>query len=371
MENLDFEESWSILRDLLPEELDSIARETGLVRRLRGFRDAEVLTRLLLMHGAGLSLEQTALRAGEHGLARTSAVALHGRLKCAADYLQHLCGHLQARARQRLGESRWPEGWKYRVIDATEVSEPGPTGSIWRVHYSIRLPELICDHFELTEASEGETLRRWDIGPEEVVLADRAYSHRQPIAELMGAGVHLVVRLNSGLFPLENAGGRALGLARLLGRLKVGVARSWNVCFRHGGCRHRLRLCALKKSPQAAEISRSKARRRAQRDGSVLRDETLLLADYVLLLTNLTEAKWPARAVLDLYRCRWQIELAFKRLKSLLALGHLPKRDPCTARAWMQLKLLLALIIEHLLYDAKFISPWGYDLRGVEPLARV
>ena len=40
-----------------------------------------------------------------------------------------------------------------RVIDGSVISEPGPTGSQWRLHYSLRLPSLRCDHFEVTAAT--------------------------------------------------------------------------------------------------------------------------------------------------------------------------------------------------------------------------
>ena len=56
---------------------------------------------------------------------------------------------------------------------------------------------------------------------------------------------------------------------------------------------------------------------------------------------------------------RWQIELHFKRIKSLLRLGHLPKRSDESARAWIQGKLLTVLLIERLIEDARFFSPWG------------
>ena len=48
----------------------------------------------------------------------------------------------------------------------------------------------------------------------------------------------------------------------------------------------------------------------------------------------------------------------WKRLKGLLKLGHLPKNYPNRRGAWMQLKLLLALVIEKLYYHARFF-PWG------------
>jgi hypothetical protein len=42
----------------------------------------------------------------------------------------------------------------------------------------------------------------------------------------------------------------------------------------------------------------------------------------------------------------WQIELAFKRLKSILHLDRLPAKDPDLAHAWITAHLLLALLID-------------------------
>lgn len=61
-----------------------------------------------------------------------------------------------------------------------------------------------------------------------------------------------------------------------------------------------------------------------------------------------------------MYRARWQIELVFKRLKSLAGLGHLKKHDPQAARAWLQGKLLVALLIDALRMASEAFSPWGY-----------
>jgi hypothetical protein len=55
----------------------------------------------------------------------------------------------------------------------------------------------------------------------------------------------------------------------------------------------------------------------------------------------------------------------------LLQLGHLPKKTDASARAWIEGKLLTALLIEHLVTEARFFSPWGFDLSAAQPLARV
>ena len=61
--------------------------------------------------------------------------------------------------------------------------------------------------------------------------------------------------------------------------------------------------------------------------------------------------------VLELYRRRWQIELLFKRLKSLALIGHVAKHDPRSSRAWLYGKLLVALLTEKLIRLGRDISP--------------
>ncbi len=59
------------------------------------------------------------------------------------------------------------------------------------------------------------------------------------------------------------------------------------------------------------------------------------------------------------------------RLKSLLRLGHLPKYDASSSRAWLYGKLLIALLTQKLIRMGRDISPWGYALpeSASQPLA--
>jgi IS4 transposase len=92
-------------------------------------------------------------------------------------------------------------------------------------------------------------------------------------------------------------------------------------------------------------------------------------AQYFALWTTLPDT-FSAAAVLELYRLRWQIELAFKRMKSILGLGHLPKKDSASARAWLHGKIFVSLLVERMVEAANSFSPWGYRLRDAsEPLA--
>jgi transposase len=83
----------------------------------------------------------------------------------------------------------------------------------------------------------------------------------------------------------------------------------------------------------------------------------------VLVFTTLSAEQATAKQVLEAYRLRWQIELTFKRLKSIAQLGHVPKYDDKSSRAWLYGKLLVALLTQKMARIGKTISPWGYLLQ--------
>lgn len=365
-------DEWDLLASWLPDNMADLAREHRFMRRARGLQDPSVWLRLFLMHVAGgLSLKQTVARAAEINLAHISSVALFKRLRCAEPWLRSLTGHLLQEQRRMLGPwaVRWPGG--VRVIDATEVVEPGAKGSSWRIHYSLRLPEMACDHYELTDSGGGEKLGRFAFRPNELVLADRGYSHRAGIAHVLAAGAHAVVRWNHALFPLVGPDGVAFDPLPALRRLRVGEEAEWAVAFEHGGRSHALRLCARRKGRVAAERSRRRSLRKAQKNQTEADARSLELTEYVLVLASPTRGELPTGSVLGMYRSRWQVELVFKRLKSLLGLGHVPKSDDASAKAWMQAKVLTALLIERAMMEARFFSPWGDPRGGREPVEGV
>ena len=176
---------------------------------------------------------------------------------------------------------------------------------------------------------------------------------------MMEAGADFILRWNAAVFPLQQRGKSFLPLAELR-RLKMTQTAQWEAAFEYEGKQYRCRLCALRKSRQAAERARRKAMEKARRNHTEPDQKYLELAEYVLVLTSLQQEEMAAMEVMELYRSRWQVELAFKRLKSLLALGHVPKTNDDTAKAWLQAKVLVALLIEKILLEARFFSPWGY-----------
>lgn len=66
-----------------------------------------------------------------------------------------------------------------------------------------------------------------------------------------------------------------------------------------------------------------------------------------------------AEKVLKFYRLRWQVELVFKRYKSLLGLGNIPTKTKESSEVWLNGKMFLALLIEKYLGDIDFSPSWN------------
>ena len=107
----------------------------------------------------------------------------------------------------------------------------------------------------------------------------------------------------------------------------------------------------------------STQKRLAEKRGKVVSPETWQYAQYVLVFTTLSSTSATARQVLECYRLRWQVELTFKRLKSIAQLGHVPKHDDQSSRAWLYGKLFVALLSQKMARVGSTISPWGHYLQ--------
>ena len=120
-----------------------------------------------------------------------------------------------------------------------------------------------------------------------------------------------------------------------------------------------LRLIIQKKPPEAAEKSQKRAAKKARRAHYEAKSKQLDAAKYLMLMTTLDDTAMPAAQVLELYRLRWQIEIAFKRLKSLGDLDNIQAKEERLAKTTIWAKLILAILTETLLGHVLAISPSG------------
>ena len=347
-------------RDIIEES----AKDFGALRRKRSVDSADTLLRLVFAYGfCGMSLRQTAAWAEASDIASLSDVALLKRLRLAPDWLGHLL------ALKLAEKATPPSGFqgRLRLVDATVISRPGSTGTDWRVHMSLNLGTSTIDHIEVTDGSGGETLKRFSLRKGDVVIADRGYAHRSGIASVAKGDGDFVVRLPWSTVPLEDRDGGSFDLFDFLRSLPEGEAGEVLVQLKPDPRKMvpavPARLVAVRKTEAAAEETRKKLITTASKKKKVPDPRSLEAAAYVILLTSLAGETLGAKQVLALYRFRWQIEIAFKRLKGLLELDELPAKESCLARTFILSKLLAALLLDDFTRAYVSFSPWGFNLR--------
>lgn len=353
---------WPYLRSFLPDTsvVEAIASRTGALVRRREIYSAERLLRLAMVYGfCGYSLRQTAAWARVIGIANVSDVALLKRFRASADWMCELVGQVLA---SYVSPPRPVAGTFPRIllVDGTTVAKPGSKGTDWRLHLGFDLREHRIATLELTDSSGGESLRRITPLAGELLIADRGYARTSGLQWILQHNAHFLVRIPWNNILLSSLNGLPFEMLDWLRAAPEAAPFVIGVRLRAGS--RPLRLIALRKSEPAASASRKKILSYASNHTKRTDPRTLEAAGFTLLLTDVTEDELSALAALDLYRFRWQIELSFKSMKSLVSLDHLPAKDPNLGRMILAAKLLGALLIEQFTQQYPSFSPWGYPI---------
>jgi hypothetical protein len=353
---------WPYLLNLISSEaeLEESAFRAGALTRRREIRSAADLLKLVMTYSlCGFSLRQTAIYAQSQGVATVSDVALLKRFRRCEAWLGGLLGRKLAERAEFI-----PVGeFRLRVVDATTINRPGTAGTDWRLHVGMNLQRGHIDHVEMTDAKGGETLTRFSFHPQDLVIADRGYAHRNGLDAVVRAGAHFIVRINWQNLPLETRDDEPFDVLAALRSLDEAKPGDFAVQFRAPGGRPvPAHLIAMRRSEAAATQTRNQATAESRKKGRLVDPRTLESAGYFYVLTNVPADRLSPEDVLELYRFRWQIEMNFKALKSVLELNDIPAKDPALARTWLYAKLLGAFLIDDLTSRYVSFSPWGYKI---------
>lgn len=331
-------------------DLDASARSHKALVRRRGVRSAAGLLHLALLYGpGGLSLRSVASHATEAGIADLCDVSLLDRLRNSGDFLADVLDRLLA---DRRGEAPAEGRMRLGLVDGSTVSVPGSKGSDWRLHARYEPARGCFTDLTITEASTAEALACVAVRPGDVLVQDRGYARVRNFAHARANQADFITRIgwrSVKLFDHAGHAGRPCGTpfdliaalsdsgpAVVEHRVSIGAGRDPVAA----------RLIIARKPLHATGQQQEKLRRKASRKGQKTDPRTLKAAGFMMLLTSLPPDSASAEEVVRLYRMRWQIELAFKRLKSLGGFDTLQAHDPRLARSWLLAHLIATVIIE-------------------------
>jgi hypothetical protein len=349
MNNLErkFSDTWDYIESMLPDNLEDMAEKTHALVRRKGISGAASLLRIILTYGVtDLSLKATAAWAFSTGLGRLSSVALFYRIRGAREWLSQLIAVMLNR---KAGPSIC-SGLNVEIVDATVLVGPGAKGTEWRLHTGINPATGQIDSVTLTDSSIGESYRNYPVEAGGVLVGDRAYALASGIGYVHKRGGYVVARANLSAIRVCRLDRTVFNpLSRVSEIPKVGVAH-FDIII-----------------PTPPEI-RSRSHKTWKLENASAWIPARLLAvrtrknSIIWVITTVPESLASDIMIMELYRMRWQIELEFKRLKSLLGLDALPSRRGPTAQSWILARVLAAILVERLLSDSGVFSPWGYYL---------
>ena len=366
---------WPEVHARLPADFDleATARSRGAFTRAREIKNVETLLRLALAYGGlGMSLRETCAwaEAGEI-VNRLSDPSLIERLCKAAPWLGDIVAALIAE-QAKLSGGRWA-GYRLRALDGTSICEPGADRTSWRLHVGYDLATGQVDQLEVTDGRGAENLQRLTYRPGDIVLGDRCYARPRDLRPVLDAGADFIVRSGWNSLRLLQPDGKPLDLFAALaaqteqeGEVQVRVHEGTQVPPSESLA---LRLVIRRKDPEQAEAEQKRLLKEAKRRGKKPDPRSLEAAKYILLLTSLPADVFPPADILAIYRFRWQIELAFKRFKSLAGLDMLPAKKPELARAWIYARLIVAIIAEQIAGQVPDSSPSGPGIIIRKPIA--
>lgn len=345
------EDAWPYVLTLLPPDLEESARTSAALRRCRNVPNAAALLRMALAYAVSdLSLKDVSAWAHATEIADISGPGLFYRLREAEDWLQQV---LAATLQTEVQPGPVGLASNVRIVDATVITGPGNTGTDWRVHAVMNPATGTLCAIQITDAHGGEGYGRHEAEPGEIFLGDRAYGTARGIAAIWRSEAHVVVRLAPQSIRLCDQERLVLHVAALAAAVPQVGPVQWDI------------LVPVPPDPppgkkHAWSWPLAKAQEWIPARLVAARTRT---GEVIWLLTTAPATVLSPVQVLQLYRLRWQVELAFKRLKSLLHVDTLPTRHGPTAKSWLLARFLAAALAQRLVQPAGPLSPWGYELR--------
>ena len=337
---------WAWLVGAVPQDLSGLAKQTGAVARWRKVCSGEVLLWLCMLYTTtALSLRSTSFLSQSTGRCKLNDSSLLHRLRAAGPFLQAVLNHVLFRS--AAGAKGRGLRRVLRLQDATVLCVPGSSGADFRLH-TVYVPGLGLTSVEITDGSGGEGLHRGHYEPNDIVVADQGLAHARSIHHVHRQGAFTLVRAYLQNIRLHDIEAKRLELGEVLQQADRGQ-RSRAVLVPLDGCESvKARLIVTPLPAEQAARARQRLHKRAGKKQKTLSEQALRLAGYFVVLTTVDEAVLSDEQVVKVYRLRWQIELFFKRCKSILMLSSLAADDPELVTTFCLGKMIEAALIDRL-----------------------
>ena len=336
----------------LPENYEDECEKQGAVKRWRGIKNAKDLMMLLLFHLLnGTSLLEITVVAKKLNIGEFSDVAFMKRLSKCKDWFVCISRQLLNKVIVGYQKPAWLDEYTVVAADASDVVEKGRSKRTFRLHYLLDIFNMSCADFKITNQKTGETLCNYNISKKMLVIADRMYSTVNGMLHCLNNGADYLLRMRTNSFKTIDENGETINLIEIFETLRDGETADIKAFAKTpAGGIVPVRICAKRKTAEHLKRTSKKMKRVQAIRRFTFSEKAKRLNEYIVIVTSLNEIT--AEQVMETYRLRWQIEICFKRLKTILDFGELPKKTDESTMAWLSGKLMVALLMESIMANS-------------------
>jgi len=332
---------------VLPAEWERAAKEQGAFGRSREIKSAkELLVMNLLYATSGGTIGGTSRVMMASGSMEINKNGVAERLTKSEKWLRYLVEGVSSGAGLLGGRPEWLGERGVIVCDTTTEESKDSKRTGWNLHYLMDIFTMETKEIKLTDEKTGEKLENFEkIVKDDIVIGDRAYGTIKSIEYAQRQGADYIFRLKSNAFKIYDEKGKEINVEKRIRRMRESAYKEFDAYYKLKDKLKPIHICIYHKNE--SDTLRSIRHAKISNGGSKgpVSENQKFFAGYVIVGTSLTES---ADRILELYRLRWQIELLFKRLKSIFDLDDLKAKKDSSVRVWFYSKLLLAAICEAL-----------------------
>ena len=310
----------SDIMELLPKGYKEACWETKAMSRKRGLQDEEALLTLCLYYAYNHSLIEVQNYAQKFLSLHISDVGFMKRFIRCNEWIKWINAHMVADEHQMYEKPSQLKDYRVMAIDASNIVSKGAVRQTWRLHYAVNLFSMNSEMFAITQEETGESLKNFALQAKDLALADRIYATITGIEHCRKAGADFIMRLKNKAFQLYDSDGNTINLVDLLKATNT-TGQDFIVYYRTSNKELMpLRLCAIEKTDEEKAIAQKKIRQKESKKQVKLSEETKLTYNYFFVVTSLDDT-FSVEQIFALYRLRWQVEMVFKRFKSIFGYG--------------------------------------------------
>jgi len=326
----------------LPQNLEESAKEHGAIIRKRGIQDAAGLIKALFIYAtSSLSFRMLALCASCLKISTMTDTAWRKKLRACVPWLVYLLITVLPviKADKKIINKR-----NIHLIDASNVRQIGKNAIICRIHMSYNLNIGAMDEIIVTDHHTAEGFQHYTIQENDIYIADSGYGKANMLEYIVKKKADCIISMTPSHVILEDDKGERINMSEKLSKT-VENKFDFHCYTKNNKKKIPVRIICSKIPEDKIEKIIKTKKRKSQKRQSKIKEETLIYAEWVILMTTLEDSN-TIDDILDIYRSRWQIELLFKRIKQNFNLHSIRKASTSYAKALVLLLLIVWALVE-------------------------